>query len=237
MIVNHKTGALKFIANRIDSNLEGYTNRQGAQSIRAKVNNLANVFDTLATSATLKSPLETSEAHFIRVSNQANALLQKWEKDRDQLFENYRSYYLQLEKEILSTTGLDKPSPFGNEVRRSLKEMSSEQKTNKMLDLVKKNESPVLGAIYEAPAFLSGLTESEKETHFKIYFGQHANELFKERKNLDETYSSSVVSFMRAYQNGLKAFMDSKKMREIEREKELADNAQAELVGALRASV
>lgn len=237
MVVSHKASALKFIANRINTNLESFTNRQGAQGIRAKASNLANVFDTLAVSASLKSPLETPEAHFIRVSNQANTLLQKTEKDSDQFFEYYRSYYLQLEKEILSTTGLDKPSPFGNEVRRSLKEMSSEQRTNKMLDLVKKNESPTLGAIYEAPAFLSGLTESEKEAHFKIYFGQHANELFKERKNLDETYSSSVVTFMKAYQSGLKSFMDSKKMREIEREKELADNAQAELVGALQASI
>lgn len=237
MVVNHKTGALKFIANRIDSNLEGYTNRQGAQGIRAKVNNLTSLFDALAKSAELKSPRETPESHFLRVSNQANMLLQKWQKDNDQLFEFYRSYYLQVENEILRSTGLSSPSPFGDEIRRSLKEMPSEQRTNKMLDLVKKNESPVLGAIYEAPAFLSGLAEGEKDAHFNMYFGQYAHELLKERKNLDEIYSSSVVPFMRAYQSGLKSFMDSKRMREIERDQELADNAQAELVGALRASI
>lgn len=237
MAVNHKTGALKFIANRIDSNLEGYTNRQGAQGIRAKVNNLTSLFDALVKSADLKAPRETQESHFLRVSNQANMLLQKWQKDNDQLFEFYRSYYLQVEDEILRSTGLSAPSPFGVEIRSTLKQMSSEQRTNKMLDLVKKNESSVLGAIYDAPGFLSGLAEGEKESHFGIYFGQHAHELLKERKNLDDIYSSSVVSFMRAYQNGLKAFIDSKRMREIEREQELADNAQAELVGALRASV
>lgn len=237
MVVNHKASALKFIANRINTNLEKYSGRQGAQSIRAKANNLANVFDTLAVSASLKSPLETPEAQFIRVSNQANALLQKSRKDSDQFFEYYRSYFLQLESEILSTTGLNKPSQFGEEVRKSLKEMSSEQRTNKLLALIKNNESAILGSIYEAPAFLSGLAESEKDAHFNMYFGQHAHELLKERKNLDDIYSSSVVSFMKSYQNGLKAFMDSKRMREIEREQELADIAQAELVGALRASI
>lgn len=237
MIVNHKTGALKFIANRIDSNLEGYTNRQGAQGIRAKVNNLTSLFDALAKSAELKSPRETQESHFLRVSNQANLLLQKWEKDSDQLFEFYRSYYLQIENEIMTSTGLSTPSQFGDEIRSTLKQMSAEQRTNKMLDLVKKNQSSVLGAIYPAPAFLSGLTEGEKDAMFNMYFGQHAHELLKERKNLDDIYSTSVISFMKSYQNGLKAFMDSKRMREIEREQELADNAQAELVGALRASV
>lgn len=237
MVVNHKTGALKFIANRVDSNLEGYTNRQGAQGIRAKVNNLTSLFDALAKSAELKSPRETSESHFLRVSNQANTLLAKWQKDNDQLFELYRSYYLQIEKEIMSSTGLSTPSPFADEIRSTLKQMSAEQRTNKMLSLVKNNESSVLGAIYPAPAFLSGLAEGEKDAHFNMYFGQHAHELLKERKNLDDIYSSSVVSFMKSYQNGLKAFMDSKKMREIEREQELADNAQAELTGALRASI
>lgn len=237
MIVNHKASALKFIANRINTNLEKYTGRPGAQSIRAKANNLANVFDTLSVSASLKSPLETPEAHFIRVSNQANLLLSKWQKESDGLFELYRSYWLQIQSEILSSTGLNKPSPFGDEIRSSLKSMGSEQRTNKMLSLVKNNESPILGSIYEAPAFLSGLAEGEMDAHFNIYFGQHAPELLKERKNLDETYSSSVVAFMKAYQSGLKSFMDSKKMCEIEREKELADTAQAELVGALRASI
>ena len=237
MIVNHKTGALKFIANRIDSNLEGYTNRQGAQGIRAKVNNLTSLFDALAKSAELKSPRETPESHFLRVSNQANTLLAKWQKDNDQLFEFYRSYYLQIEKEIMTSTGLSTPSPFADEIRSTLKQMTAEQRTNKMLSLVKNNESSVLGAIYPAPAFLSGLAEGEKDAHFNMYFGQHAHELLKERKNLDDVYSSSVVSFMKSYQNGLKAFMDSKRMREIERDQELADNAQAELVGALRASI
>lgn len=237
MIVNHKTGALKFIANRIDSNLEGYTNRQGAQGIRAKVNNLTSLFDALAKSAELKSPRETPESHFLRVSNQANTLLAKWQKDNDQLFEFYRSYYLQIEKEIMTSTGLSTPSPFADEIRSTLKQMTAEQRTNKMLSLVKNNESSVLGAIYPAPAFLSGLAEGEKDAHFNMYFGQHAHELLKERKNLDDIYSSSVVSFMKSYQNGLKAFMDSKRMREIERDQELADNAQAELIGALRASV
>lgn len=237
MIVNYKTGALKFIANRIDSNLEGYTNRQGAQGIRAKVNNLTSLFDALAKSAELKSPRETPESHFLRVSNQANTLLAKWQKDNDQLFEFYRYYYLQIEKEIMTSTGLSTPSPFADEIRSTLKQMTAEQRTNKMLSLVKNNESSVLGAIYPAPAFLSGLAEGEKDAHFNMYFGQHAHELLKERKNLDDIYSSSVVSFMKSYQNGLKAFMDSKRMREIERDQELADNAQAELVGALRASI
>lgn len=234
--IDSKASALKFIANRIDSNFESYSNRQSAQSIRAKINNLANVFNGLASMASYKDPLQTAESHFIKVSTHANSLLKNSTAEQNQLFENYRSYYLQIEKEILTSTGLSNPSPFGDEVRKTLKEMSSEQRTNKMLDLVKKNESSVLGAIYPAPAFLSGLTEGEKDAHFKVYFAQHAPELLNERKNLDDTFDS-VNSFMRSYRNSLNSFIDPRKIREIEREKELADNAQAELTGALRASI
>ena len=234
--INHKASALKFIANRINGDLSKYTNRGDAQSILAKCNGFSIVFDRLATSASLRSPLETPETHFIRVSNQANALLTKWQKESDQLFEYYRHYWLQIDNDILSSTGLNKPSKFADEIRSSLKAMSAEQRTNKMIELVKSNDSETLGSIYEAPSFLSGLVDSEMNSHFNIYFGQHATELLKERKNLDDAYVS-VTAFMRSYQNGLKSFMDSKKMREIERDKELADTAQAELVGALRASI
>ena len=233
---NHKASALKFIANRINGDLSKYTNRGDAQSILAKCNGLSVVFDRLATSASLRSPLETHETHFIRVSNQANTLLAKWQKESDQLFEFYRNYWLRIESEILSTTGLNKPSPFADEIRVSIKAMTSEQRTNKMIELEKTNESTTLSAIYEAPSFLSGLSDSEMNSHFNIYFGQHATELLKERKNLDDVLVS-VTAFMRAYQSGLKSFMDSKKMRDIEKQKELADIAQAQLLGVLHASI
>lgn len=237
MIVNHKASALKFIANRINGNLEKYSNRTGANGILSTCNRHAIVFNSLATMAETKSPLETAESHFMRVSNQANLLLSKWQKENDQLFEYYRNYWLLIQNEILSTTGLNKPSPFGDEIRASLKSMSAEQRTNKMLELVKANESAILGAIWEAPSFLSGLVDSEKEAHFNIYFGQHAIDLLNERKNLDDTYGNSVVAFMRAYQNGLKGFTNAQKLRDIERQKELADIAQAQLKGALSASI
>ena len=233
---NHKASALKFIANRINGDLSKYTNRGDAHSILAKCNGLSVVFDRLATSASLRSPLETHETHFIRVSNQANTLLAKWQKESDQLFEFYRNYWLRIESEILSTTGLNKPSPFADEIRSSIKAMTSEQRTNKMIELVKTNESTTLSAIYEAPSFLSGLSDLEMNSHFNIYFGQHATELLKERKNLDDVLVS-VTAFMRAYQSGLKSFMDSKKMRDIEKQKELADIAQAQLLGVLHASI
>ena len=233
---NHKASALKFIANRINGDLSKYTNRGDAQSILAKCNDLSVVFDRLATSASLRSPLETPETHFIRVSNQANTLLAKWQKESDQLFEFYRNYWLRIESEILSTTGLNKPSPFADEIRASIKAMTSEQRTNKMIELVKTNESTTLSAIYEAPSFLSGLSDSEMNSHFNIYFGQHATDLLKERKNLDDVLVS-ITAFMRAYQSGLKSFMDSKKMRDIEKQKELADIAQAQLLGVLHASI
>ena len=234
--INHKASALSFIANRINGDLSKYTNRGNAQSILAKCNGLSVVFDRLANSASLRSPLETPETHFIRVSNQANTLLTKWQKESDQLFEYYRHYWLQIENDILSTTGLNQKSKFADEIRASIKAMTSEQRTNKMIELVKTNDSNTLSAIYEAPSFLSGLVDSEKNSHFNIYFGQHATELLKERKNLDDAYVS-VIAFMRSYQNGLKAFIDGKKMREIEKQKELSDIAQSELVGALRASM
>jgi hypothetical protein len=219
--INHKTSALKFIANRINGDLSKYTNRSEAQSILAKCNGLSIVFDRLATSATLRSPLETPETHFIRVSNQANTLLAKWQKESDQLFEYYRNYWLRIESDILSLTGLNQKSKFADEIRASIKAMTSEQRTNKMIELVKTSDSNTLSAIYEAPSFLSGLADSEMNSHFNIYFGQHATELLKERKNLDDVLVS-VTAFMRAYQSGLKSFMDSKKMREIQHQRERA---------------
>lgn len=234
--INHKASALKFIANRINGNLSKYTNRSDAQSILAKCNGLSILFDRLATSAALRSRLETPETHFIRVSNQANTLLAKWQKESDLLFEYYRHYWLQIENDILSSTGLNQKSKFADEIRASLKAMTSEQRTNKMIELVKTNESTTLSAIYEAPSFLSGLSDSESNSHFNIYFGQHATELLKERQNLDDVLVS-VTAFMRSYQSGLKSFMDSKKMREIEREKELADTAQSQLLGVLQATI
>lgn len=232
----HKASALAFIASRIDKDLSPYANRMDAKNILSKCNGLSVVFDRLATSATLKSPLETPETHFIRISRQADTLLSKWQKENDQLFEFYRNYWLRIESEILSTTGLNKSSPFANEIRASIKAMTSEQRTNKMIELVKTNESTTLSAIYEAPSFLSGLSDSESNSHFNIYFGQHATELLKERKNLDDVLVS-VTAFMRAYQSGLKSFMDSKKMREIEHQKDLADQAQSELLGVLNNSI
>lgn len=237
MIVNHKASALKFIANRINGNLEKYPNRSGAKSILSTCNRHAMVFNSLATMAETRSPLETPESHFIRVSNQANALLKKWQSESDQLFEYYRTYWLAIQNEILSTTGLNKPSPFADEIRASLKAMPAEQRTDKILGFIKANESSTLGALYEAPAFLSGLSDSEKEAHFNIYFGQHAIDLLNERKNLDDTYGNSVVSFMRSYQNGLKGFTNAQKLRDIEKQKELADIAQSELLGALSTSI
>lgn len=232
----HKASALAFIASRIDKDLSPYANRMDAKNILSKCNGLSVVFDRLATSATLRSPLDTSEAHFIRISRQADALLSKWQKESDQLFEFYRNYWLRIENDILSSTGLNQPSKFADEIRASMKAMSSKDRIEKMLALVKANDYKILGSLYEAPSFLSGLTDAEKEAHFNIYFAQHATDLLKERKNLDDVFVS-VTAFMRAYQNGLKSFMDSKKMREIEHQKELADQAQNELLGVLNNSI
>lgn len=234
--IDSKASALLFVASRIDDSLEPYRDRQVAQSIRSKINNLANVFNGLATMASYKDPLQTAESHFIKVSSQAKRLLDNTTAETNQLFEHYRTYYLQLDKELLSATGLTNPPLLGNEIRPALKEMSSEERSNKLSSSIKNSEFDVLGSIYHAPAFLSGLTEGEKEAHFNIYFAKHAPEPLKERKNLEEVFSS-VNTFMRSYRNALSSFTDPKKMREIEKAKELSDIAQSQLIGALNASV
>lgn len=234
--ISSKASALQFIANRINTDLEKYSNRSGASNIKAKVNGLALLFSRLAIMAETQSPLETKDMHFLRVSREAQNLLLKQPSEENKLFEFFRSYWLAIDKDMLDSTGLSTPSPFAEEIRSSIKAMSSGDRTNKMISLIKEKDSSTLGAIYEAPAFLSGLQEAEKESHFSVFFSQYAPELLKERKNLDDILSSQTA-FMKAYKKGLQEFVDVKRIRDIERQSEQASVAQAELAGALRASI
>lgn len=225
--MDSKIKALRFINHRLSQSLDNY-DRSEARKLVSIHNQLVMAYDGLASIADNPDPLISRDAHLVKVSNIAQRLLNQHKTISDDFFGTFQSYQKSIDKDMKIQSGTDKESDFSIEIRSTLAKQSSEAR-QKQLDLfIKLSEGPYLAAIFNAPAFLSGLTEKHKEQLKHQYLTMKVPNLLKEQANLDSVFEA-ILKSLETFQKGAVEYLRPEAIREIEFKKKLADDAQAKL--------
>lgn len=225
--MDSKISALKLINHRLNQSLENY-DRSESKRIISLHNQLVMAYDGLASIADNPDPLIPKDAHLVKVSNIAQRLLNQHKTFTDDFFGAVQGYQKSIHRDLKVQSGTDRESEFSIEIRSTLAKQSDDARQNQINQFIKSSEGSYLSAIFNAPAFLSGLSESHKEQVKYQYLSLKAPELIKEQEALDDAVEA-ILTTLDTFQNGVLQYLKPELMREIQAKKKLSDDAQAKL--------
>lgn len=227
--------AIKAINQRVSNTLSKYSSPE-AQKIISILNNLQSSYEGLVSMNLNKDPLQSKEAHFVKVSNTAQRLLLEHKKYENNLTDQVSSYNSSLLNALKNKSGMNRESKYSVEIREKFYNLTQEVKGKELEKMIDDEDGETFASIVLAPAFITGLKESAQETYKKMFFAKVAPDLLSELNTLEKVIEA-ILTILETYRNGVQSYIDPEKLREIEFKKSLSDEAQIKLNEALSTSI
>ncbi len=227
--------AIKAINQRVGNTLNKYTSPQ-AQKIISILNSLESSYDGLVSMNLNKDPLQSKEAHFVKVSNTAQRLLLEHKKYESNLIDQVSNYNSSLLNTIKTKTRMNSESKYSVEIREKFYNLTQEDKAKELEKMINDEDGETFASIVLAPAFITGLKDTARETYKKMFFAKVVPDLLDELNSLDKVIEA-ILTTLETFRNGVQSYIDPEKLREIEFKKTLADQAQLKLNEALSTSI
>ena len=219
-VPDHAARALQAIAARMTKDLPDHPTARALQSEVTRLANGAIALDNLRAS---RSPLDTVEAHALKVGKAAKKLDQEITAMINRASAHHRAGLADAQRRIDQKVNLV-PDAFAQEIRAAFRSMSGKQRAELINQLVAENRAPELAAIVKAPAILSGISEEQRAAYEKMAISRHAGAELDEIANIEEVFSA-VLTATDTAANLSKRFSDPVELAKIERADSVAQAA------------
>ena len=219
---HHSVRALQEIARRM---IKGMEEHSTARRLQAELNRLALGAEALNNVAANRSPLDTPEAHALKVGRMSKKFDAEVSATINRAADIWREGRRDAERRIDEKVNL-KPDAFAAEIRAAFRGMDSKARHKLISELVDGNRGPELAALVKAPTSLTGLPEQERAAYEKAIMARHASAELEELQQLDGLLESvTTVTFTAG--KFARSLTDPAQLAQIER-----DAAEAEAAGA-----
>lgn len=228
---HHTVRAIEALASRARKKAEALGNNTTANRLLAEVNRLRSGAEALDNVRQRRSPLDTPEAHALKVGRLAKKFeaetLATLNRSLAILGEGLKDVGGRIDRKVNLT-----PDAFASEIRAAFRSLDREAKTDLLGRLVKENRGPELAAIVKAPGILTGISDQERQAYEKAIIAQNAPDELDEQQALQGVWEEALAANNAATQLA-KAFVDPGKLAAIES----ADAAAAEAGAAFDQSM
>ena len=217
---DHGVRAIAAIAERM---LKDLPDHPTALRLQSEVNKLRNGAEALDKVRANRSPLDTREAHALKVGKLAKQFESEAIASLNRSIQYWAEGYDDIERRIAQKVDLT-PNAFAQEIRSAFRTLSRKDKIELLGQLVKENRGPELAAIVKAPSVLSGISDDERAKFEESIIGMHASAEIEERAKLEDVFNAMNRAQDTA-SNIVKRFRDPAQLADIERAAADADAA------------
>lgn len=211
-IPDHAARALQAIAARMT---KGLPDHPTARALQSEVTRLANGATALDNARASRSPLDTAEAHALKVGKMSKAFDRSVTDTIARAGAAFRAGLQDAQRRIDQKVNLV-PDAFAQEIRAAFRNMDGKAKAKLVNQLVEENRGPELAAIVKAPAILTGISEEQRASYEKMIISRHAGDELDEITNIEEVFSA-VLTATETAGNLSKRFSDPVELAKIER--------------------
>lgn len=211
-VSDHAVRALQAVAARMTKSIPDHPT---ARALQGEVTRLANHASALDNMRANRSPLDTPEAHALKVGKAAKKLDQEITALINRAGNHTRAGLADAQRRIDQKINLT-PDAFAQEIRAAFRNMDGKAKAKLVNQLVEENRGPELAAIVKAPAILTGISEEQRAAYEKMIISLHAGDELDEISNIEEVFSA-VLTATDTAGNLSKRFSDPVELAKIER--------------------
>lgn len=205
---------------------EGGTDHAHARALRSTLVREHVALDSLMKMATHRDPTMTPAAQDKLLIASAKKLDQSIARTRENLQEATRDGLREIQARINQKINLT-PHPLAAEIRVKVSSMTTAERATLMTKLIDNNDGPLLGAILNAPAILTGINEEMQQRYTQALTAKHAPAELEEQQYLTAAFSTALLATDTAKAIA-ESFSDPAKLASIEAgEKSAADAAAA----------
>lgn len=219
-VPDHDVRALASIAERM---LKDLGDHDAAKRIQGEVNRLRSAAEALDNVRRKRNPLDTQDAHALRVGKLARKFDQEVTAMINRIADHYRVAMADIDRRIAEKVDL-RPNGFADEIREVFRSLDRNTKVELLGQLVKENRGPELAAIVRAPSILSGLTDAERANFENSIIGMHAREEVTERAAIEDVMGAAHTASVTAG-NIARRFSDPRELARIEEAQAQAKDA------------
>ena len=186
-----------------------------AKQLQGMVNRLHGATEALDRVMTNRNPLDTPDAHALKVAKMARKLDTEILASLNQSGRIWADGVQAVQRRIDEKVDL-RPDAFATEIRGAFRGLDSKAKAALLKELVEGNRGPELAAIVRAPSVVAGISDKEKADYEKAIVGKHAAAEIDEQDKLGEVFEAIMVAH-RAATDFAKRLTDPDKVAAIER--------------------
>jgi len=222
--IQHHINTIGHISNSINTRYSESVNtfniryKRETQRLNQAASALANMHEN-------KNPLETSAAHFKKISIHAKRLENEIYNTENRLPDIQIGLANDIDKRINEKLNLSEDK-YGEEFRETLRNMETKKRYSAIQKVIESGDSKCMAAIAKAPPILSGIDQEMHSRYIENYQTRYAPELINERNQFLETITdlSSMISSTKKLAN---AFLDPERLQNIEQDEQSAIEAES----------
>ena len=228
--MSHRVAAIQTIIQNMEKRMEGRTHTH-PRALLSEMKALSQSAQALNSMYSNPDPYQTPANNDKRVAQASAKLRQRVESGLDKLNDILRTGVIDLEDRIAARTGL-KPGAHDAEIRQVFRSVRPEDRLNFINNAPEAADAATLSAILTAPHVLTGIDQDIQSRYLQHYQTKKAPEEVAEREMLNETLNAAwtVRDTARKLSDEL---LDPAKLREAEKQEELANQAKATFESSL----
>jgi hypothetical protein len=235
----HRIGAIQAVIARINPKSDnGFNQNDGndyARSMEATCNPLKDSVSAIVRLHSSPNPTENANAHYKRVANASKHLEKQRLSVFDELQNIYRQGVLDNEAKIGKKINLKPDDKYGAELRAVYRAASPAERAEMLSGAIAANDGPVLAAIIEVPAVLTGIEPELQKTLRHQIISLHAAGEMAQLQALNDAFDVAINATDVAKLTA-SDFSDPVRLAEIERAESAANAATAAFTKAAGAS-
>ncbi|MFC4593509.1 hypothetical protein ACFO3E_04805 [Sphingobium tyrosinilyticum] len=196
-----------------------------ARQLQAEANRLRLGAEALDRASANRSPLDTPEAHALKVAKMARKLDSEVKAYFNRSAQIWAAGRSDVQQRIDDKVNL-RPDAFASEIRAAFRSLPVKKQGQLIQDLVDGNRGPELAAIVRAPSVLTGITDAQRQAYEQMIVAKHAAAEQDELAQVDEIYEA-VSTMSRAAGDMARSFIDPGALSNIERADAAASEARS----------
>jgi hypothetical protein len=148
----------------------------------------------LSTALRTQDPTRTPDAHMLEVRKKGEQWLGDLARKSEASRTAAEAAIKEVEREIVNELGIA-DGKYATEVRAHLMPMAKNDRINAIRAAIEKRDTETLGAVFSAPAYLSGFTDDEQALFRRQYAEKHAAPLLARKAAIERSIDVNNRAF------------------------------------------
>ena len=209
-----------------------HCNHSAVTGITRAIDQLAGLYDGLASVRAAQNPMHTAEARAQAYKKQFEAAQKRAEEILRGAVGDMASFQADAESAARTKAGLDRSVPHAAEIRSALRNMTQAERDKAMSDSLAAGDTEPLLSCMGANPILTGRFTTPMEVHLKLLMETAAPELVQARADL-ESMGNHLSVAAGAFRKASEAMRDLNAEQRGEQGEQLAAEAERKLAAAM----